>query len=209
MRSVAVALIASAVAIAVAIAVVLSQAPPVVAGNDAVTNSTHINLLAGGVSSCQQVGTVPRGTSALRISVGAGAGPRVRVRVLSNGRAVTHGELAAGWGLAAAAVVPVTPLSRDVPDALVCTTLGPGQPPIRVAGSPRLGAAEGTSFDDLELRIEYLRPGSRSWWSLASSIVTRMGLGRAESGTWIPLLALLLMIAAGALAARSALEDLR
>jgi hypothetical protein len=209
MRSVAVALVASTIVIAVVIFAVLSQKPAVVAGKNAVKIAGHIDLPAGNASSCQQVGTVPQGTSAFRISVSAGVGPWVRLRVLSNGHVVTRGELAAGWGLAAAAVIPVRPLSREVPEALVCTTLGPGHPPITVMGSPRPGATGSLAYSDVELRIEYLKPGARSWWSLASSVAYRMGLGRAESGTWIVFLALSLMIAVGALAARLALDELR
>ncbi len=51
------------------------------------------------------------------------------------------------------------------------------------------------------LRIEYLRPGPGSWWSLASAVARRMGLGRAPSGTWVALLPLALMSVAVALAA--------
>jgi len=56
--------------------------------------------------------------------------------------------------------------------------------------------------------IEYLRPGESSWWSLATSVARRMGLGRAETGTWVALLAILLMVAVGGAMSRVILKEL-
>lgn len=211
MPRVRIALAVSGILLVLAIAAVLSRSPPVVAASNGVPATGHaeLELTGGNTSSCQPVGTVPRGTSALRISIGAGAGPRVRVEVLSEGLIVTRGELPPGWGLAAAADVPVKPLTRDARDALVCTSLGPDVGPLKALGTPRASSGEDTLLSEIELRVEYLRPGSSSWWSLASSIAYRMGLGRAVSGTWITFLALALMVAVGVLAARLVLADLR
>jgi hypothetical protein len=41
--------------------------------------------------------------------------------------------------------------------------------------------------------MEYLRPGTRSWWSMAASITRRMGLGRAPGGAWDVLLVIAFM----------------
>jgi hypothetical protein len=211
MRSVRIALAASGVVLAVTVAAVLSRSPAVVAGSNGVpaTGRAELELPGGDTSSCQPVGIVPWGTSAVRISIGAGAGPRVHVRVLSEGRVATQGELPAGWGLEAAATVPVRPLKRELHNALVCTSLGPDTGPLKALGVPRRSTSEGTRLSEIELRVEYLRPGSDSWWSRASSIAYRVGLGRAVSGTWIAFLALALMIAVGALGARVVLADLR
>jgi len=57
--------------------------------------------------------------------------------------------------------------------------------------------------------IEYLRPGDRSWASLIPSIVRAIGLGRADPGTWIALLALSLMATVAALASCVAFRELR
>jgi hypothetical protein len=56
--------------------------------------------------------------------------------------------------------------------------------------------------------MEYLRPQPKSWWSLASSIAYRMGLGRAVGGTWIVFLALALTLAVALLALRLTLREL-
>ncbi len=211
MRSVTVALAVSGIVFAVAIAAVLSRSPSVVAASNGVPATGHaeLELRGGDTSSCQRLGTVPRGTSALRISIGAGAGPRVRVALFSEGRIATRGELPAGWGLEAAADVPVRPLAHDIQNAVLCTSLGPGTGPLKALGTLRTSTTEDTRLSEIELRVEYLRAGSSSWWSLASSIAYRMGLGRAISGTWIAFLALVLMIAVGVFAARLALADLR
>jgi hypothetical protein len=209
MRSVTVALAVSMIVIGTTVVVVLSRSSAVVAGTDAIAIAGHVDLPGGYTSSCQRVGAVPQGTSAFRISVAAGAGPPVLLRVHSGSREVTRGELPAGWGLAAAAVVPVKRLSHEVRDALVCTSLGRATGPLEALGAPRRDASEPLGFGDVALRMEYLRPGSKSWWSRAASIAFRLGLGRAESGTWIAYLALLLMIAVGVLAARLALAGER
>jgi hypothetical protein len=57
--------------------------------------------------------------------------------------------------------------------------------------------------------MEYLRPGRKSWWSLASSVAHHMGLGHAASGTWIVFLVLALMLTVVILASRLALRELR
>lgn len=209
MRSVKIALAASTLGIAVVIVVVLSHAPAVVAGTNGAAAHGRLELRGGDVSGCQQVGTVPQGTTALRVSIGAGAGPRVRLRVFSEGHLATQGELPAGWGLAAAAVVPVKRLSHELRNATVCTTLGRDVGPLGAMGRQRPDPTGVSSLSDVELRMEYLQPGTRSWWSLAGSVADRMGLGRAKSGPWIVGLALLLMFAVAGLAARLALDDLR
>lgn len=212
MRTVRIALALSGVVLALTLAAVLSRAPSVVAGSNgvrAIIGRSELELRGGQTSSCQRIGTVPQDTSALRISLGAGAGPRVRVQVLSDGRVATQGELPAGWGLEAAADVPVKPLRHEIHDALLCTSLGPDTGPLKALGTPRASTTEPTRLSEIALRVEYLRPGSGSWWSRAPSIAYRVGLGRAVSGTWIAFVALALMIAVGALGARIALADLR
>jgi len=43
------------------------------------------------------------------------------------------------------------------------------------------------------VRVEYMRPGSSSWWSLAGTVARRMSLGRGWPGGWSVPLALVLM----------------
>jgi hypothetical protein len=45
------------------------------------------------------------------------------------------------------------------------------------------------------LNMAYLRPGSKSWWSLAPSIIRHIGLGHEPHGTWTAFLVVALMLA--------------
>ncbi len=58
------------------------------------------------------------------------------------------------------------------------------------------------------MRIEYLRPGHRSWWALASSVARRMSLGRMPSDAWIAFTPLILMTAVVVLTSRLTLGQL-
>ena len=57
--------------------------------------------------------------------------------------------------------------------------------------------------------IEYLRPGTRSWASLTSSVVRDMGFGRAWSGSGIAFVVLALLAAVAVLASRLVLTEMR
>ena len=209
MRSVKLALAAALALTAVAVGVTLTRAPLTVAGTNSVPVEAPVALTRGDASSCQ-TGTVPRGTTGIRLSIASGAGPRLRVTVLAGGRVVSKGERGAGWGLTDSVVVPIGAMPRTVADARICVSLGRAPEPVPVLGTPlRHGSPEQLGFADVTLRMEYLRPGSGSWLSRASSIAYHMGLGRAASGTWIVFFALVLMIAAGALAVRLALKELQ
>jgi hypothetical protein len=54
-----------------------------------------------------------------------------------------------------------------------------------------------------------LRPGTKSWWSMASSIAYHMGLGHAPSGTWIVFLLIVLVLGVVFIVVRLTLEELR
>jgi hypothetical protein len=84
-----------------------------------------------------------------------------------------------------------------VSNVKVCFTLGPTIEAVEIDGaspSPR----ESATFEDGrpvggKMRVEYLRPGRRSWLSSASSVARRVGLGRWAPGTWIVLLVICAM----------------
>jgi hypothetical protein len=209
MRSVKVALAVAIALTAVAIGVILSRAPLTVAGTNSVPVKAPVAFTRGNTGSCQ-TGTLPQGTSGIRVSLASGVGPRLHIRVLSGSRVVTQGERPAGWGLETNVVVPVRAVTHTVRKAVICITLGRVVEPMPVLGVPtRPGAPQPLAFKDVRLRLEYLRPGPKSWWSLASSISYHMGLGHAASGAWLAFLVLAAMIAIVVLAARLTLEELR
>jgi hypothetical protein len=211
MRSVAVVLAVGLAFTVLAGVAVLSQSPLTVAGGDSIPAKADVELERGDAVSCQPGGTLPRGTSAIRVAIEARAvGPTVTLRAYSGSHLVSQGQRAAGWGAAPTVTVPVNPLPHAVVHARICVALGATVEPVRLHGSatdPSSGQAG--SLQGVALSMEYLRPGRESWWSLASSIAYRMGLGRAASGSWIVFLALALMLAVAVLAARLALRELR
>jgi hypothetical protein len=209
MRRVKVALVVALALTAVAIGVTLSHAPLRVVGTNAVPVEAPVAFTRGDTSKCQ-VGTVPQGTSGIRVSIASGAGPRLRLKVLSGSRVIAQGERAAGWGLEDSALVPVSAVPHTIRDALICIAVGAAAEPEPVLGVPtRRGSSNALGFNDVKLRLEYLRPAHRSWWSQVSSIAYHMGLGHAASGTWLVFLVLALMIGVAVLAARLVLEELR
>ena len=146
----------------------------------------------------------------MRLSLETVIGPRVSVRVSERGRLLASGRQIAGWA-AGSVTVPVKPLARAAPDATVCFTVGRSYKPISLLGDQTPPARAAVAYGKPlagRVRIEYLRPGARSWWSLASSVATHMGLGHAGSGATIPVLAGALALAVVALAVWLALRDL-
>jgi hypothetical protein len=60
-----------------------------------------------------------------------------------------------------------------------------------------------------QLHVEYLRPGSRSWWSLLPSVFRHLGYGRAPSGGWVAFLVIVLMLGLVVAVSRLVIEELR
>jgi branched-subunit amino acid transport protein len=209
MRRVQIALAAGLAITAATLGSVLSRSPLTVAATNSVSAHDDIGRIQPDSSFCQEGGTVPRGTTAVRASLSANAGPTVKLEVLSGSRLVTEGQRTAGWGIEETVTVPVRRVPRAVSHALVCVSVGPSIEVVQVNGSAtQLASNRGSDPGTAILRLEYLRPGLSSWWSLASSIAYRMGLGRAPSGAVVAPLALVLMLAIAMLASRLILREL-
>lgn len=202
MRDVRVALAGGLLALALAVAIVLSGSPAVTIRTNGIEPlGTALAAVPGGGSGCQGGEVLPAGSSAIRLSLEATAGPRVRVAVLSGGRTIARGQSAAGW-LGDVVTVPLAPLARTVRDVTVCFAFSGAHERVELLGVPgSRGAAASSDGRALpgRMSIEYVRSGSSSWWSLASSVARRMGLGRAWAGTWVVLLVAILMASAVAL----------
>lgn len=193
---------------ATALAVVLSRSPLTVAGTNSIPANPAIAFIKGGSSGCQVSGTLPAGTTAIRISASANTGPRVTLKVLSGTSVITEGERDAGWGVDETVTVPVKRVARTIPNTDTCVAFGPAIESIQINGA-RVPATAGGGRGGVRLRIEYLRPGHSSWWSLSSSVARRMGLGHAPGGTWIVFLLIALMITVATLASRLVLRELQ
>jgi Predicted membrane protein (DUF2142) len=204
--SVRLALAAGLAVTAATLALVLMRPPlTAVAGSNGVPAVPAVAFIhRGDVVNCQGGGTVPKGTEAIRVSLSANIGPRVSLKVLSGSTVVTEGERDAGWGADETVTVPVARVARSIPDAGICTTVGPIVEPIQMNGAP-VRTSGGRNV--LWLRMEYLRPGPSSWLSLAGSIADRMGIAHAPSGAWVAWLTIAVMIAVGLLAVRLVLRE--
>jgi hypothetical protein len=210
MRSVRVALAVGLALTATAVGVVLSRRPLTVAGANSTSSSYRIARARGGASGCQQSATVPKGTSAVRISLSANIGPRVTLQVVSGALTLTRGARDAGWGIQETVTVPVKRVPHTVPMGTICLAIGPAVEPVQLNRfRVQTTAANGSVRYTEGFRIEYLRGGHASWWSLASSVAHHMGLGHAASGTWIVFLLIAVMVAVATLTSRLILRELR
>jgi hypothetical protein len=197
-------------AVAIAVAIVLTQAPPTVAGSNSVPAYSPIFFPKNQSGGCQPSGTIPAGTSAIRVSVSQTVGPAVALAVLSGSQVVTHGQREAGWGIDETVTVPVHRVPRTVHNARVCLAFGPSVEPLQINGAlVRTVAANGEVGTAVRFRTEYLRPGRTSWWSQVSSVARRVGLGHSPSGTWIVFLLIALTLTMVTLASRLVLRDMR
>jgi Predicted membrane protein (DUF2142) len=194
--------------IALAVVLVLSGSPPTVAGTNSVVIEGFLESVPGGASGCQPSGTVPGGTSAMRLSLDSNLGPKVRVEVLSGSQVITHGERGSGWGIADTVTVPVKRVAQTTPNTTTCLAIGPVVEPLKILGTGHSSTTNGRTGEGGPFRIEYLHTGDKSWWSLLSSVAHHMGLGHAPSGTWIVFLLLAITIAIALLGSRLILREL-
>ena len=179
-------------------AAVLSGSLPTVVGTNSVPVQGHLGFIAGGATVREESATLPEGTSAIRLSLGANVGPRVAVTALAGTQVIARGERAAGWGFAESVTVPVKSVPRTTSNTRICITLGPDSEEVRANGAVVGGAGR--------FRVEYLRTGHRSWWSRASSVGTAWP-GHAATGTWVVFLVAALMTMVAVLATRLLLRE--
>jgi hypothetical protein len=205
MLPVRLAVVVGLVAIAAMLGVVLSHAPLSVAGTNGVPAHLEITTIRKGGVICQAGGTLPEGTTAIRVSLSANVGPRVELSVFSGSRLIADGHREAGWGVTETVTVPVARMPLTVAATRVCTTIGPAAEAIDINGT-KTGA--GANSHTILLRIEYLRPSRSSWLSLASSLASGMGIAHAGGGAWVAYVAIAAMIAAAAIAVRVLLREL-
>jgi hypothetical protein len=188
--------------IVVVLGVTLSRAPRVLAGENSVPNETEIADLRGAARLCQTGESLPAGTSALRIGLNMALGTRMYVEILAGSRVIARGTKPSGWR-GTEVTVPVQRLSHTAADLTICAELAASNEPVGVVGANShrsvAARAQGKPLPG-RVRIEYLRDGTQTWWSKASAVDQRLGLGRAWSGGGIGLLALVLMggVVAGA-----------
>jgi hypothetical protein len=173
-----------------ALVVVLSKSEQRLAGTNAqVRVSGNDVVFPGRKASCQPEG-LPQDTTAVRVFAGVpkgSAGPMDLV-IKKNGRTIATGrfdELQDGLP----ATTRLSPfVSREVTSVEVCfrnrgrstIRLAGDRTPVRFSGSNPFGFL----FAD-EPRVDYLRAGEESWWSLAGVVADRFGRGKTSFfGSW-------------------------
>jgi len=212
MPSVRIALALAATLTGLAIALTLRGAPMSLTGSNGVSDGAEIATTKRDTRACQGGETVPRETSAVRLTLAAEIGPQVTVTARSGGRTITHGVRGPGW-TGASVTVPVQRVSHTASNAKICFALARPLEEIVLFGkrTSAAGALVGPLGERLpgRLEVEYLRPGRASWLSLLPSIARRMGLGHAWGGVWIAFALALAMAGAAGLMAWLALRDLR
>jgi hypothetical protein len=161
----------------------LSGSPSVVARSNSVATTEGFESVSEGLyKGCQRDETLPRGTTAIRLSLDSVLGPRVALRVLSGKRVLTSGQRGSGW-TAADVTVPVKPLAETVAGVKVCFEFTAKDESVVLAGERVGGASSGRA--EGAVKVEYLVPGGHSWWSLAAAVAGNIGRGRAWSGGWV------------------------
>lgn len=211
-RSVAIALAVGLALTAIAVIAVLTRSPLVLAGTNSVSAKNYIEVNhQGKVTTCQPSGTIPKGTSAIRIGIeGIYFGPPTTVKIFKSSHVLGEGRQIPGGAAAPTVTAHVGSLDRPVRNARICMTVGPMIGPLRYYGVPKNSAPPGADpLQQATLHLEYLRPAGKSWLTLASSIAYHMGLGRAPNGTWVAFLVIALGLVVVLLASRIAIEELR
>lgn len=166
-----------------AIAITLSRSPPVVSSSNSVEAAVEFESVTGHFLACQANELLPRDTTAIRLSLDASLGPRVKLTVLSDKRLVTSGERSAGW-TAADVTIPVRPVAQTIPGVKICFQFYAQNESVGLTGQQTSGG-HSPQANRGSIKIEYLKPGVRSWWSLAPSVALYMAFGHAWSGIWL------------------------
>jgi hypothetical protein len=213
MTRVGVVLAAGLALTAVAVVVTLSRSPLTLAGANSVQTVVRLSETTSreDAEGCQADETLPRDIAAVHLSMFAVVGPRVTVRMLSGSRVITSGTEAPGW-VGSVATVPLRPLPRAYSHVKLCFKISSVNGPVQVNGAHTSRAEAVVSRGEVlpgRMRVEYLRPGRRSWWSLAGGVVQRMGLGHAAGGVFGVALVALLAAAVLTLSTLAAARGLR
>ncbi|MGN6190250.1 MAG: hypothetical protein ACTHOE_15260 [Conexibacter sp.] len=193
----------------VAVAAKLSHAVPVRTGTNDALATTALGGTVGRLDVCQTDELIPAGTGGVRVwlRTTGRSGPALAL-VATNGREVIgRGTLAAGWS-GRTATIPLRPVTRAQRSARICVAVG-ASASVTLAGEvtddpDHAGPPATASGEQLRgrLRIEYLTPQRRSWWSQIGTLARRVGFGRTPGGSAVAFVAALLMLVAVGLGAR-------
>jgi hypothetical protein len=198
-------------AVAVAALALLLHSEPRRSGTNLTTNTGYVIALHGGEQLCEPGELVPGDTGALRLSASTGGapGPRLDATIGVGARALAAGSLPAGWRSGTIAI-PISRVRSSQEGASIClvnrgshgVSFGGSVPDasfyVVLGGKPLSG----------RLRIEYMRPGSESWFALLPTLVYRFSLAKGDLVRhWAAPAVLLLMLLAVGLAVRTIFRE--
>lgn len=202
-------------------AIVLTRSPPQVLLNTNVQTKYGLAITQGEVTICQGDETLPAGVTAIRFWSVAFLGSNVELAVYRGPQMLTQGHHDPAWA-GQTVTVPVSPLSYATSGVRVCAAFAPNSQLIQFFGTPtgERNTARFLNGDQItpeappsggslrgRLRIEYLGPGHRSWWSRALTVATNMGFGHFIGGKSVALLTILLVAAMAIFTVRLTLRE--
>lgn len=174
-------------------------------GSNLVRPITFIATVPGGKRVCQPV-TVPKGTGGVGLRVGTYGKPGPELRLVIDragaGASAVRGTLAAGWRQGDI-VVPIKETRTARREARLCIR-NAGEALLAFAGGPGTGggAVVGRRNTGGQVRVEYVEPRPRSWWSAAPAMARRLGVVRdavpGQAALWLSAM-LALVVSGGAL----------
>jgi hypothetical protein len=195
---------------ALAVGVAAARSPLVLLGASSTRLEGGLAEIQSDISVCQAGEKLPAGTSAIRFAMGSAYGPSISIEARSGNRVITRGSRGGEW--VGPTAVAVTPVAHAVSNVTVCFKVGTVTESTTLRGGKASRAQAATVAGHPlggRTRIEYLRPGSKSFASLASTIAKHMGLGNASGGSRIVITLIFLMAAVIAVTSLAILGDLR
>ncbi|HXP37622.1 MAG TPA: hypothetical protein VN817_07635 [Solirubrobacteraceae bacterium] len=142
---------------------------------------------------CEGNESIPRGTTAVVLWLGAFTGPRVELRIVADGTVISRGARSPGWSGRNVRISLDRPIPRSLL-ARVCFGLALRDETVSLYGDPARRSPAAAHLTGERLRIEYLRPARYTWLSRFGSIASGLSLGRIPSGRWAPIVTILLMV---------------
>jgi hypothetical protein len=187
------------VVVAAGLAVALADSKPRQSGSNYVPEAGPVATVRGNGTRCQPGQTIPADTGALRLLVGTYGRPvpGLRATVKRGGRTISSGTFAGGPE--GHVSIPMQRVARRVDGATVCIGVmaPPGTRTVLYGGSGLV-------------RLEWLRPGSESWFGISGTVAHRFGLGRGFfGGAWVLALVAMLLAGTWVVALRLTLGELR
>jgi hypothetical protein len=200
------------VLIVVASGALLLRSPDRALSSNGVQVQTPLITAESDGGMCQAGERVPSGTTSIRLAMASITGPRVSVKLLEGSGVATQGVRHAGW-TGGSLTVPVRRLDHSLASGRLCVYLSDLNGQVEFQGEDTGPAISAKTYTGQSLegriRVIYLGRGQRSWLSMVPSIARRLGLGRAGGGTWISLLAAMLIVTCAALTSVLLVRELK